>query len=162
MAADLYIRNAQVVTEDEVIAGGVLVCSGKIERLVEGNPDLSAREVIDVDGMLLMPGLIDPHVHFSEPGRGHWEGFETGTKSATAGGITTVLEMPLNASPPTIDAPAFEPKYQAAQCAAVVDFGLWGGLVDNNLSELPDLHARGVGTVGWARTTDLLFHRQAL
>lgn len=144
MVADLYIRNAQIVTERDVARGGVLVQDGKIERLVDGNPDLQARETIDAGGLLLMPGLVDPHVHFSEPGRTHWEGFESGTKAAAAGGVTTVLEMPLNASPPTISEKAFDLKYEAASRAAVVDFGLWGGLVDNNLDELADLQARGV------------------
>lgn len=143
-AADLYVRNARVVTESREFHGGVLVRGGRVTKLVDGDPDEAAKEVIDCGGRLLMPGLIDVHVHFSEPGRSHWEGFETGTRAAAAGGVTTVVEMPLNASPPTIDPEALAAKKAAACDVASVDYALWGGLVDNNLDHLEGLHAGGV------------------
>lgn len=143
-APDLYIRNARCVTGTDVFHGGVLVRGGVIEQLVDGDVPTPAREVIDAGRQLLLPGLVDPHVHFSEPGRSHWEGFATGTRAAAAGGVTTVLDMPLNASPPTTDTLSFDRKLAAARATAVVDFGLWGGLVDDNLADLAGLQERGV------------------
>lgn len=140
---DLYVRNARVVTEEREFLGGVAVAGGRIAQLVEGNPPLAAHETIDAKGLLLMPGLVDAHVHFSEPGRGHWEGFETGSRAAAAGGVTTFVEMPLNAHPPTINAEALRLK-QAAASISYVDYALWGGLVEDNLADLADLQAGGV------------------
>lgn len=140
---DLYVRNGRVVTSSESFAGGVLVVGGRILEVVRGNPDMAATEVLDASGQLILPGLVDPHVHFSEPGRGHWEGFLTGSYAAAAGGITTFIEMPLNASPPTINAEALALKREAA-LQSIVDYGLWGGLVTDNRTDLADLHAGGV------------------
>ncbi|WKL39128.1 hypothetical protein Q1M64_06125 (plasmid) [Sinorhizobium meliloti] len=81
---------------------------------------------------------------FSEPGRGHWEGFETGSRAAAAGGITTFVEMPLNAQPATIDAAALVMKKAAAK-QSHIDYALWGGLVDDNLDDLADLRRGGGG-----------------
>ncbi len=140
---DLYIRNGRVVTEEREFLGGVAVTGGRIARLVEGNSPLEALEEIDARGLLLLPGLVDAHVHFSEPGRGHWEGFETGSRAAAAGGVTSFVEMPLNAHPPTINAEALRLK-QAAAAVSHVDYALWGGLVEDNLADLADLQAGGV------------------
>lgn len=142
-ARDLYVRNATVVTGERTFAGGVTVAGGRIAELVKGDGDIAAREIIDAGGLLLLPGLVDAHVHFSEPGRGHWEGFESGSRAAAAGGVTTFVEMPLNAHPPTIDAEALALK-QVAAGKSHVDYGLWGGLVDDNLDDLIDLHRGGV------------------
>lgn len=141
--ADLYVRNGRVVTASRDFIGGVVIADGRVREVVEGNQDIAASEVIDATGLLVMPGLVDAHVHFSEPGRGHWEGFATGSRSAAAGGVTTFVEMPLNAHPPTINAEALALKREAAT-ASIVDYALWGGLVDNNLADLEDLHAGGV------------------
>jgi len=141
--ADLYVRNATVVTDGREFAGGVIVSAGRVRELVAGNPEVAAREIIDATGCVALPGLVDAHVHFSEPGREHWEGFETGSKAAAAGGITTFVEMPLNAHPPTVDAEALALKQQAARVSHV-DYALWGGLVDDNLAHLSDLQAGGV------------------
>jgi allantoinase len=88
---------------------------------------------------VLLPGLVDMHVHFSEPGRTHWEGFLTGTRAAAAGGVTTIVDMPLNAMPPTIDVASYRLKHEAAASSAIVDYALWGGLVDDNRAELEAL-----------------------
>ena len=141
--ADLYVRNGRIVTADSDFPGGVVVAGGRIVEIVRGNPDRAAREEIDAGGLLVLPGLVDPHVHFSEPGRGHWEGFATGSRAAAAGGITTVVEMPLNASPPTINAQALQRKREAAR-QSIVDYALWGGLVTDNRADLRDLHVGGV------------------
>ena len=144
MRPDLYLRNAQIVMETAAFRGGLTIASGKIAQWIDGNPDMDAVTVIDAAGKLVLPGLIDGHVHFSEPGRAHWEGFLTGTRAAAAGGVTTVVEMPLNASPPTINPAALQAKQQAAAASAVVDYALWGGLVDDNLDQLDTLYQGGV------------------
>ncbi|MCB0012981.1 MAG: allantoinase AllB [Anaerolineales bacterium] len=140
----LYIRNGTVVTEQAAFHGGIVVEDGKIAQLVHGNPDLPAQEMLNVDHQLIMPGLVDPHVHFSEPRPDAYEGFLTGTSAAAAGGITSVVEMPLNASPPTINAHHLARKQAVVEANAVIDVGLWGGLVENNLADLPGLSAGGV------------------
>jgi allantoinase len=141
--ADLYVRNATVATDERTFVGGVVVADGLIAEVVTGNPERPATESIDATGQLLLPGLVDAHVHFSEPGRGHWEGFETGSRAAAAGGVTSFVEMPLNAHPPTIDAGSLALK-QAAAVVSHVDYALWGGLVDDNLSHLAELQRGGV------------------
>ena len=121
---------------DIAVNGGVISAIGAEVR-DEG-------EAIDATGLVVLPGLVDAHVHFNEPGRADWEGWEAGTRGAAAGGVTTVLEMPLNAHPPTTTPAAFDEKAAVAREKALVDFGLWGGLVPENLADLEALHHRGV------------------
>ncbi len=109
-----------------------------------GSEICDADESIDATGLVVLPGLVDAHVHFNEPGRADWEGWEAGTRGAAAGGVTTVLEMPLNAHPPTTTVEAFDAKCAVASKKALVDFGLWGGMVPENLGDLEALHRRGV------------------
>jgi allantoinase len=118
------------------------ITNGVITAIGSDVPD--AEETINARGLIVLPGLVDAHVHFNEPGRADWEGWDAGTRGAAAGGVTTVLEMPLNAHPPTITAQAFDAKRRVASEKARVDFGLWGGLVNDNLAELEGLAARGV------------------
>jgi allantoinase len=92
----------------------------------------------------LLPGGLDPHVHFNEPGRTHWEGIASGSAALAAGGFTAFFDMPLNSSPPTVDGAAFDAKHAAARAASCVDFGLWGGLVPGRLDRLEELAERGV------------------
>ena len=91
-----------------------------------------------------LPGVIDAHLHFNEPGRTEWEGFATGSRALAAGGATACIEMPLNAHPPTLDAESFDLKRAAAEASSVVDFALWGGLVPGNIEQMDELAARGV------------------
>jgi|SRR5579859_195479 len=144
MSADLYLKNAHVVTATVDFHGGVVIAEGKIDRIVTGEPNLAAREISDLNGKLLLPGLVDGHAHFNQPGRDEWEGYRTGTMAAAAGGVTTVLEMPLNATPPTITPALLAHKRQAVAADAVIDYAQWGGLVDNNLAELAGMDAEGV------------------
>lgn len=141
---DLYIKNARVVTESETFSGGVVIDGEKIEQVLKEDAVIEATQVIDLGGKVLLPGLVDDHVHFNEPGREDWEGYRTGSMASAAGGITTVLEMPLNATPPTINRELLDRKRQVVQSESVVDYGNWGGLVDNNLADLPGLHEGGV------------------
>jgi allantoinase len=115
-------------------------------RIVAVGPGLAgpAREEVDARGLLVLPGVVDAHVHLNDPGRADWEGFATGTAALAAGGTTCAVDMPLNAVPPTIDGAAFDAKAAAAQGAAHVDVALWGGLVPGDPDRLDELAARGV------------------
>ncbi len=144
MKSDLYLQNGTVVTEDTVFRGGVTIVDGRIAQIVEGTPSLAARATVDLQAKLLLPGLVDGHVHFNEPGREEWERYRTGTKAAAAGGVTTILDMPLNSTPPTINVTELERKRAAVHREAVVDYAHWGGLVNNNLADLRSLHEAGI------------------
>lgn len=140
---DLIIRNATLVTGDNPGEGDVAIRNDKIEEI--GFPvRATAQQEIDASGLHLFPGVIDMHVHFNDPGRAHWEGWSSGSAAAAVGGTTTVAEMPLNASPPTLDAAAFDRKVAAASGASHVDFALWGGLTPSNLDTMAELAERGV------------------
>ncbi len=112
----------------------------EITALAEG----SAREVLHADGLVVLPGLVDAHVHFNDPGRADWEGWSTGSRAALAGGITTVCDMPLNSTPPVATAEAFDAKHVAGEAGSLCDFALWGGLVPGHLDDLEPLAERGV------------------
>lgn len=139
---DLVIRGGRVILPTGERTADIAVTDGTISAI--GGEVQPAADVIDAQGLVVLPGVVDAHAHFNEPGRAEWEGWETGTRGAAAGGVTTVLEMPLNAHPPTTSAAAFDEKLAVAAKKALVDFGLWGGLVPDNLAELPGLAARGV------------------
>jgi allantoinase len=131
------------VPYDVVIRGDerdIAIEDGRIAGFAAG----PAREEVDARGLLVLPGVIDAHVHFNEPGRTEWEGWATGSRALAAGGTTACVEMPLNAHPPTIDGAAFDAKAAAARASSLVDFALWGGLVPGNLDRLDELAARGV------------------
>jgi len=139
---DVVIRGGQVILPTGRAIADVAVTDGVITAI--GTEVGGAAETIDARGLVVLPGLVDAHVHFNEPGRADWEGWDAGTRGAAAGGVTTVLEMPLNAHPPTTTAAAFDEKLAIASKKAFVDFGLWAGLVPDNLDNLQILHERGV------------------
>lgn len=143
MKADFYLRNGKVITELGSFHGGIAVGEGRIRQIVEGDPDIDALEELNVEGRIVLPGIIDAHTHFSEPGR-EFEGYLTGSRAAAAGGVTTVLDMPLNDLPPTADAATLTNKQALARGKSVVDYGMWGGLINNNLDKLDELDAGGV------------------
>ncbi len=125
----------------------VTVREGRIAGVLAGDgaASVAARETIRLaDGEVLLPGLVDTHVHINEPGRTEWEGFDTGTRAAAAGGVTTVIDMPLNSIPPTTSVSALALKRDTAAAQAHVDVGFWGGAVPANTGELEALHAAGV------------------
>ncbi|MGI9255073.1 MAG: amidohydrolase family protein, partial [Thermomicrobiales bacterium] len=140
---DLIIRNAEVVTSEGLLRADVAVDGETIAAVA---PELSggARETIDAAGLHLFPGLIDSHVHFNEPGRTEWEGWATGSRALAAGGGTLAIDMPLNSSPPVLDAATFNAKADAARARSIVDFALWGGLTRDSLGSLDDLAEAGV------------------
>lgn len=160
MAADLFLKNGRFITETGEFYGGLLIRGGKISQVVGVGAAPSARQVVDLKGQIVLPGLVDDHVHFNEPGREHWEGYTSGSMAAAAGGITTFLEMPLNATPPTINLQHLQQKQTAVNHKSLVDYALWGGLVDNNIADLADLHAAGViGFKGFMSSSGVDFAR---
>jgi allantoinase len=139
---DLIVRGGEVVTPDGVRRTDVGVLDGAIAAV---EPELQgAGRELDATGLHVLPGGLDPHVHFNEPGRTHWEGLATGSAALAAGGFTAFFDMPLNSSPPTTDGAAFDAKLAAARASSCLDFGLWGGLVPGNLDRLEELAERGV------------------
>jgi allantoinase len=123
----------------------VAVRDGRVAAVLAPDAPFVARETVRLaDGEVLLPGLVDTHVHLNEPGRTEWEGFDTGTRAAAAGGVTTVIDMPLNSVPPTTTVAGLERKRECAAAQAHVDVGFWGGAVPGNAGELAALHEAGV------------------
>ncbi len=143
--ADLVIRARQVVTPERVAPAAVHISGGRIASVGAYDEIPAGCEVVDAgENSVLMPGLVDTHVHINEPGRTEWEGFETATRAAAAGGVTTLVEMPLNSIPPTTTLAGFREKLAAADGKCSVDVGFWGGVVPGNLEELAPLSEAGV------------------
>ncbi|MGI8910000.1 MAG: amidohydrolase family protein [Rubrobacteraceae bacterium] len=140
---DLILRGGKAVTKSGIVEADVAITDGRITA-VEPDVEGQARTEMDAASLHVLPGLIDPHVHFNELGRSHWEGFASGSRALAAGGATTVFDMPLNAHPPTVDGPSFDLKLEAAEASSVVDFALWGGLVPGNVGRMEELAERGV------------------
>jgi allantoinase len=142
MPFDLIIREGNIVRPDSTEIGDVAVNAGTIVEI--GSINGTARAEIDATGLTIFPGVIDPHVHFNEPGRTEWEGIATGSAALAAGGGTCFFDMPLNSSPPTLDGESFDLKRQAAEASSRTDFALWGGLTPSNLGKMEELAERGV------------------
>ncbi|CAH0190809.1 Allantoinase [Peribacillus sp. Bi96] len=140
---DLIIRDGYVVFPDEVKKADLAIRDGVIVKIGD-RLDGKAKEEYEASGLHIFPGMIDVHVHFSEPGRAHWEGFETGSQMMAAGGCTTYFDMPLNGIPSTIDRKALLEKGEIGERKSVIDFGLWGGLVPGNIDDLEALAKSGV------------------
>jgi allantoinase len=142
---ELVLRARRVVTAEGEVARQVGVDGGRIVAVEPFDAALTGDRVVDLgDDVVLLPGLVDIHVHINDPGRAEWEGFETATRAAAAGGITTVVDMPLNSLPPTVDIAALEVKRKTAEGKVHVDVGFWGGAIPGNLDDLRPLHEAGV------------------
>lgn len=136
------LRSKRIVQPHRVAPGVVLVRDGIIEDVVpEAPPGL---EVMDFGALAISPGIVDAHVHINEPGRTEWEGFETATRAAAAGGVTTVVDMPLNSVPVTTTRAALDAKLAASEGRCFVDVGFWGGVVPGNARDLAGLAEGGV------------------
>lgn len=148
---DLIIKNGSIVNDKEVFKGDIAIKDGKIVNISTNPININENiEEIDATGLHIFPGVVDIHVHFNEPGRVEWEGLSTGSSSLAAGGATTFFDMPLNSDPPTIDKEQFIEKQKIAEAKSIVDFGLLGGLVPENLDKLNELIECGaVGLKGF-------------
>ena len=144
MRDEFAIGSRRVVTPDGVRDGGIVVRGGKIASVV-GRDELARFEAVeDYGDLAILPGLVDVHVHVNEPGRTDWEGFETATRAAAAGGVTTLVDMPLNSSPVTTNVAALEEKLAAARGKLAVDVAFHGGLVPGNAGNIEPLIDAGV------------------
>ncbi|WP_344294248.1 allantoinase AllB [Agromyces neolithicus] len=151
---DLVVRGERVLVGGEIVPatvavrGGVIVSvttdSGTDAVLASVSESAATRTIVLADDEVLIPGLVDTHVHVNEPGRTEWEGFASATRAAAAGGVTTIVDMPLNSIPPTTTVDALAVKRAAAEGAVFVDVGFWGGVVPGNLGDLAPLVEAGV------------------
>lgn len=144
-APNLVIRGKRVVLPESIAAASIHISDGVITAIGSYESVPSGCELIETDeASLVMPGLVDTHVHINEPGRTEWEGFSTATRAAAAGGVTTLIDMPLNSIPPTTTVAGFKAKLEAARGQCYVDVGFWGGVVPGNSGELAALLTEGV------------------
>jgi allantoinase len=140
--AELVIRGGMAATPQGVMRAEIAIDGGMIVAVAPELPG-AARE-IDARGLTVLPGAIDAHLHFNEPGRTEWEGAATGSRALASGGGTLFFDMPLNSSPCTVGPAEFDVKRAALEQSSITDFGLWGGIVPGNREALPELAARGV------------------
>jgi allantoinase len=141
---DFGIYSSRILTETGFIEGTILIKNGTISKVIQGKALEYGCPIEDIQDLVVMPGVIDSHVHINEPGRTEWEGFETITKAAIAGGITTLVDMPLNASPVTTSKHAFEVKMKSTEGKLYCNCGFWGGIVPDNIHLLDELIEAGV------------------
>ncbi|GAB2934328.1 allantoinase AllB [Streptomyces sundarbansensis] len=142
---NLVLRSTRVVTPEGTRPAAVAVAGGTIDAVLPYDADVTAgARLEDFGDDVLLPGLVDTHVHVNDPGRTEWEGFWTATRAAAAGGITTLLDMPLNSLPPTTTVDHLRTKQQVAAPKAHVDTGFWGGAIPSNVKDLRPLYEAGV------------------
>jgi len=139
MARDWILKSHRVVLPGGIRPAAIRVSGSTIVEI----SDYGAHSGEDVGEFVVMAGLVDTHVHINEPGRTEWEGFDTATRAAAAGGVTTLIEMPLNSIPATTSVLAYEAKVGAAEGRCWVDVGFWGGVVPGNVRELTPLLKAG-------------------
>jgi allantoinase len=139
------VRARRAVVDGRERAAAVRIRDGRIAAVEGYDADPGDARVVELAGdEVLLPGLVDTHVHVNEPGRTEWEGFASATRAAAAGGVTTIVDMPLNSVPPTTTLAGLEAKRSAAESQAYVDVGFWGGAVPGNGADLEPLHDAGV------------------
>lgn len=143
-SADLVVVGGTIVGARSSAPGDLVVRDGRIAALLPPGTAERRGTVVDAAGLTVLPGGVDAHVHFDEPGRACFEGWATGSAAAAAGGVTTVVDMPIDSDPPTLDAAAVAEKVAAASGSSLVDFALWGGLVPANAVHLDGLFDAGV------------------
>lgn len=145
MSVDLVVRARSALIDGGFRAAAISVRDGRIVAIDDVDaPIEAARDVTLPVAHVLLPGIVDSHVHVNDPGREHWEGFASASRAAAAGGVTTIIDMPLNSIPATVDPAALATKQAVARERAVIDVGFWGGAVPERLGALGELHAEGV------------------
>ena len=140
--------SSRVVTPDGVRPAAVLVEGERIRGVVSVDQAPAEAKAQDFGDAAIFPGLVDSHVHINDPGRADWEGFETATRGAAAGGYTTLVDMPLNCLPATINVAALAAKRAAARNRCRVDWLAWGGVVSGNQRDVEPLAEAGVAGFG--------------
>ena len=140
---ELVVRSTRVVTPRGIVPAAITITDGKITQIAEPGAEFAAARSIDARDAVVLPGVVDTHVHVNEPGRTEWEGFETATRAAAAGGVTTIVDMPLNSVPVTTTVDALERKARVAEGRASVDYAFWGGVIPGNAAELGPLARAG-------------------
>lgn len=138
------IRSTRVVTPSGVKPAGICIRQGRIIEVRPYGKNQAGEMLIDAGDSVVMPGLVDSHVHVNEPGRTEWEGFATATRAAAAGGVTTLIDMPLNSIPPTTTVEGLRVKREAATSQCWVDVGFWGGAIPGNQLQLEPMLREGV------------------
>jgi allantoinase len=142
---DLVVRAQRLVAPEGETSGSIGIRDGHVAAVAGLDAPMVGRaELVLAPGEVLLPGLVDSHVHVNEPGRAHWEGFASATRAAAAGGITTILDMPLNSIPPTTSTAALATKKEAARGKCTTDVGFWGGAIPGNVADLRSLWEAGV------------------
>ena len=141
----LVVRSHRIVLPEGERSAALHIADGVIQRIVEyESDDPTGARVFNVPDLVVSPGLVDTHVHVNEPGRTEWEGFDTATRAAAAGGVTALVDMPLNSIPATTCVTALQAKINAARAQCHVDVGFWGGVVPGNTADLEPLIDAGV------------------
>jgi allantoinase len=141
------IRGTRVLVEGRLRPAAVHIRDGRIAAVTAPDETAGAGEIVDVGDAYIGPGLVDSHVHVNEPGRTEWEGYATASAAALAGGVTTLVDMPLNGLPPVLDEAAARTRVEALAGTSRVDVALWGGLVSEETSELAALERFGVAGI---------------
>jgi len=142
--SDLIVCGERVVLPSGMRPARVHVRDGSIVDIAEYRDRPAGVPVLDAGALVVLPGLVDTHVHLNDPGRADWEGFDSGTRAAAAGGTTTIVDMPLNSVPSTVDVGALDAKLRAAQRRCAIDVGFWGGVVPGNAEALEPMVRQGV------------------
>jgi allantoinase len=140
----LLVQGGLLVDETQARLADILIDDGRVSNILPAGHAQRADETLDASGLHVLPGLVDAHVHFNEPGRTDWEGFLSGSAAAAAGGVTTVCDMPLNSHPPTLDGRALTLKLAAIRDHAYVDYACWGGVIPQSIEHLAQLKDGGV------------------
>src|ERR1044071_6159724 len=141
---DLIIRGRRVVLPEAIAPRSVHISGERIVFVGDYDDVVAGCEIVDAGDSVVMPGLVDTHVHINSPGRTEWEGFRSATLAAAAGGVTTLIDMPLNSIPPTTTLAGFKTKLESAANNCFVDVGFWGGVVPGNTAELAPMFEAGV------------------
>lgn len=142
--AEFLLHSKRCFIGNQFTEATLHIDDGKIRNIYDGYISLDHIPMLDYKNLIVMPGIIDAHVHINEPGRTHWEGFDTATKAAAMGGVTSLIEMPLNASPVTTTVQAFKLKLEAAQDKLHVNCGFYGGIIPRNVENIDGLATSGV------------------
>lgn len=152
MSTELWVKNGYVFTEEGFRYKNIRIIDGKIDTLCECVPEPmkeNKANSIDASGCLVVPGFIDAHVHFNDPGRTDWEGIETGSTAAAIGGTTTIFDMPLNCSPSVTTVKSLHNKREYLTSKSFVDYALWGGMTGNSVSNTEELAQMSEGIIAW-------------